>query len=278
LLETDRTSHLETQVFQSLLPRNVFTGSAGVDTVDYSSSPAGVIADLTVGIGVNAFGGTDTFVSIENLVGSEFDDILCGNAANNVFMGGLGNDFIIGMDGLDVAVIADARAAYAIWNGGKRTTIMGAQGTDMLEGVERVRFNDRSVALDLNMSEAAGDTVRIIGAAFDTPFLNPELVGIGIGLFDGGFSALQICELAIADGLFLNLAGSHSNVDFVNTVYRNVVGVLPTTMVRDSFVNMLQGSGGTMTQAELLMLAAYTPENAANINLVGLQQSGVDFV
>ena len=278
MLEADPTSHLEARVFQSLLPWNVFTGSAGVDTVDYSSSPAGVIADLTVGIGVNGLGGTDTFVSIENLVGSAFDDTLCGNAANNVFTGGPGNDFILGLDGLDVAVIADARAAYAIWNGGRRTTVMGAQGIDTLEGVERVQFNDRSVALDLNQGEAAGTTVRIIGAAFDTPYLNFELAGIGIRLFDTGFSALQVCEMAIASDLFLGLAGSHSNVDFVNTVYRNVVGMLPTPAVRDSFVSLLQGSGGTMTQAELLMLAAYTDENAANINLVGLQQSGVDFV
>jgi Ca2+-binding RTX toxin-like protein len=278
LLETDYITNLETQVFQSISATNVFTGSAGVDTVDYSSSSAGVIADLTVGMGVNALGGIDRFVSIENLIGSAFDDTLCGNAANNTLKGGLGNDFIVGLDGRDVAVIDDARAAYAIWNGNTRAVVMGGQGVDTLEGIERVQFTDRTVALDVNAQQAAGDTVRIIGAAFDTPFLNPELVGIGIDLFDAGFSALQICELAIADGLFLNLAGSHSNVDFVDTVYQNVVGVLPTTAVRDSFVNMLQGNGGTMTQAELLMLAAYTPENAANINLVGLQQSGVDFV
>jgi serralysin len=76
----------------------------------------------------------------------------------------------------------------------------------------------------------------------------------------------------------LSLAGSHSNVDFVNAVYRNVVGTLPTADVRDSLVRLLQGSGGTMTQAELLTLAAYTPENAVNIDIVGLQSTGVDFV
>ena len=78
--------------------------------------------------------------------------------------------------------------------------------------------------------------------------------------------------------MFLSLAGSHSDVDFVNTVYRNVVGVLPTAAERDFYVGLLQGSGETMTQAELLMLAANSAANEANINLVGLQQSGVDFV
>jgi len=64
----------------------------------------------------------------------------------------------------------------------------------------------------------------------------------------------------------------------VNTVYKNVVGALPSDAVRDSFVGLLQGSGGTMTQAQLLELAANAGANATNINLVGLQQSGAEFV
>lgn len=40
----------------------------------------------------------------------------------------------------------------------------------------------------------------------------------------------------------------------------------------------MQGNGGTMTQGELLALAANAGVNEQNINLVGLQQSGVEFV
>ena len=69
-----------------------------------------------------------------------------------------------------------------------------------------------------------------------------------------------------------------SNADFVNTVYRNVMGMLPTATERDFFVGLLEGNGATMTQAELLMLAANAAQNEGNINLVGLQQSGVEFV
>ena len=60
-------------------------------------------------------------------------------------------------------------------------------------------------------------------------------------------------------------------------MYRNVVGFLPTAPERDFYVGLLQGSGGTMTQAELLVVAANGAQNAANIDLVGLQQSGVEF-
>lgn len=106
----------------------------------------------------------------------------------------------------------------------------------------------------------------------------PEFVGIGISLFEGGTSMLEVCQLALGTNLCRSLAGSTSNIDFVNTVYKNIVGVLPSNAVRDFYVGLLQGSGGTMTQAELLVLAANANVNATNINLVGLQQSGVEFM
>jgi hypothetical protein len=67
-------------------------------------------------------------------------------------------------------------------------------------------------------------------------------------------------------------------VDCRRTAYENVVGALPSDFERDFYVGLLQGSRGTMTQAELLMFAANSEANAINIDIVGLQQSGVEFV
>ena len=44
------------------------------------------------------------------------------------------------------------------------------------------------------------------------------------------------------------------------------------------FVSLLAGSGGSMMQAELLEVAATLDLNLVNINLAGLQQTGVDFI
>jgi hypothetical protein len=46
---------------------------------------------------------------------------------------------------------------------------------------------------------------------------------------------------------------------------------------RDAFASLLQGSGGQMTQGQLLEFAANIDLNAQQINLVGLQASGVEF-
>ena len=271
------TAKVENQTFQSLLPGNVFTGSSGNDTVEYSQSPSRVIADLQSGYGINAFGGTDRYQGIENLTGSAFGDILAGDAGNNVFIGGMGNDNIMGRQGMDVAQFAGVRSGSFIMKAGTTTIVAGPQGVDTLDSVERLQFSDRGVAFDLDSGQSAGNTVRILGAAFGAQNIQADLVGIGMNLFDSGHTQTQVAQHALDSRLFLNLAGSRSDVDFVNTVYRNVFGFLPTAPERDFYVGLLQGSGGTMTQAELLVVAANGAQNAANIDLVGLQQSGVEF-
>ncbi|HMY62283.1 MAG TPA: DUF4214 domain-containing protein, partial [Nitrosomonas sp.] len=105
----------------------------------------------------------------------------------------------------------------------------------------------------------------------------PEYVAIGLQLFDSGQSLLSVSELVVNSTLFQSMASSTNNEAFVNHVYRNVVGELPSTAERDLYVGMLKGSGGTLTQAELLILAANAVVNETNINLVGLLQNGAEF-
>jgi Ca2+-binding RTX toxin-like protein len=257
-------------------------GGAGNDWVGYASDPAGVTVNLGTGSatdgwgGVWAMGGTDTLISIENAEGSDFADTIIGSAGANMLRGGSGDDTIDGGASADTAVFSGNRSSYTIGNAG--SSVSGPDGNDTLTSIERLQFSDKSLAFELGLNTAGGNTVRIIGAAFDVNYLNPTFVGIGLDLFDSGMSMLQVCQLALGTNLFLSLAGSNSNVDFVNTVYENVVGVLPPAADRDFFVGLLQGDGGTMTQAELLVLAANANVNATNINLVGLQQTGVEFV
>jgi Ca2+-binding RTX toxin-like protein len=265
-------------IFHGHAGNNAFTGGSGVDTVDYSASPSGVTADLQSGIAANGYGGTDTLSSIENLNGSAFDDVLRGTDGNNVFVGGGGNDQVIGRLGLDTMQFASARAINLVTRVGDTIVVGGPEGADVTTGIERLQFSDRSIAFDLGPGEAAGNTVRIIGAAFGAARLTPDIVGAGIDVFDTGATMLQVADLALSTSLYVSLAGSRSNVDFVNTVYRNVVGVLPSPQEWDFYVSLLQGSGETMSQADLLVLAANSAQNDVNINLVGMQQTGVEFL
>ena len=264
-------------------PTAIFLGNSGRghEIVDHSLSLSGVTVDLQNNTGTNAYGGSDKYVGVNSVIGSAFNDTLIGDSQNNFFVGGAGNDTLVGGPGADTAEFAGVSSAYLSTKAGATTTVTGPDGIDTLTGIERLRFLDKGIAFDLGSADPTGMTVRIIGAAFDTPYLTRELVGVGIEIFESGINGIPIymrdmCERVVLSPLFLSIAGTDSNQDFVNTLYRNIVGVLPSASERDSLVSLLRS--GSMSKADLLMLAANTPENEVNINLVGLQQTGIEFV
>lgn len=80
-------------------------GGAGIDTVDYTQAAAGVVVRLDLGYAPNdGEGGVDTFVSIENLTGSQYNDVMVGDSGNNVLSGGIGSDVLLGGAGDDVLI------------------------------------------------------------------------------------------------------------------------------------------------------------------------------
>lgn len=241
-----------------------------IAAVTYSLENVAFVENLTLATAAAAAGGT----------GNELDNVLTGNASNNSLKGLAGRDTLRGAGGndtldggadADTAAYGGTRAGYTVTKTATGFTVSGSEGSDTLTSVERFQFADKNLAFDLGPGEAAGDTVKIIGAAFGKSQITPSFVRVGLDLFDGGMTMQQVCVLAVG------AMGSPDNAAFVTTVYTNVVGAAPTPAQRDEYVVQLQGSGGTMTQAQLLELAANTAINAQTIDLVGLQQSGVEF-
>ena len=79
-------------------------GGAGVDTVSYENSWAGVVVNLATGVGQYGEASRDVLVNVENLLGSAYDDTLTGNAGVNRLNGGAGNDALDGGAGNDILV------------------------------------------------------------------------------------------------------------------------------------------------------------------------------
>lgn len=76
-------------------------GEAGIDKVTYAGAPSRVTANLAAGTASGGFG-NDTFVLVENLVGSAFNDRLVGDGSANRLFGGPGIDKVSGGGGSDV--------------------------------------------------------------------------------------------------------------------------------------------------------------------------------
>jgi Ca2+-binding RTX toxin-like protein len=108
-------------------------GGIGADTASYSASLTGVAASLTTRSSTGE--GSDTFVAMENLLGSSKVDRLTGSTANNKLTGGDGNDTQTGGSGND-QVIGGAGADSLYGEGGNDTVNSkdGVSGNDLLSG------------------------------------------------------------------------------------------------------------------------------------------------
>jgi Ca2+-binding RTX toxin-like protein len=150
---------------------DTINGGANIDTALYTDSWEGVAINLST---VSpASGGTaegDTFTSIENLIGSSFDDLLVGNDGNNTLTGLGGYDNLFGQGGDDVLSAGDGGAWLE--GGAGADTMHGGSGGDTLV----YRYSPEGVTVSLishiaSGGEAEGDTFSnvesIIGSAFD---------------------------------------------------------------------------------------------------------------
>ena len=115
-------------------------GGTGVDGVQYSGSESGVTVDLNDdGSGFQSASGGDATGDVisgfENVYGSDFDDVLIGDAARNYLLGFGGDDFIDGGDGNDV-----------IRGGAGADTLVGGAGVD----IAQYAGSASGVTVDLN--------------------------------------------------------------------------------------------------------------------------------
>ena len=109
---------------------DVLDGGADSDAADYTLSDAGVTITLEDDTG-NAAGDAvsgghaegDTLRSIEDLIGSQYPDVLTGNNKNNMLQGLGGNDQLNGGDGSD-----------RLYGGTNRDELLGGAGSDYLFG------------------------------------------------------------------------------------------------------------------------------------------------
>jgi Ca2+-binding RTX toxin-like protein len=162
---------------------DAFNGGTGFDLASYFFSPSGVQADLTAGTATGGEG-SDSLTGIEDLEGSRFDDTLTGDAGENFFFPGGGNDTVNGRGGttdrVDFffspnAVIVDLAAGTAT-----------GEGTDTLTGIGQVfgSRHDDTITGDANANSLYGGpgTDTISGADGDDTLDG----GDGTDTLDGG--------------------------------------------------------------------------------------------
>lgn len=207
--------------------------------------------------------------------GSTGTGTVVGTSANDTLAGTSGNDTIDGGSGVDTVTFSGSRSQYSLSQNSAgfqiQDNVSGRDGLDTLQNVERLRFSDVNVALDL--SGNAGITAKILGAVFGRESVAvKQYVGLGLQALDGGMSYNDLMQAAID----VKLGAAKSNTSVVNCLYSNVAGFAPGKADLDYFVGLLDTHA--LTVAGLGVLAADTSLNATNINLVGLAQTGLEYL
>ena len=280
---------------------NFIWDGAGTDTIDLSAVNQGATIFLTPGYwgfvgsqqaaNITSSGQvTVNFGSIiENLTGSSFADKLYGNDTDNLIAGGLGNDRLDGLAGNDVLIgglgddqlngglgidtaqfegsydrykTSNSQSAFVVTDKGSN-----GEGMDVLINVERLKFLDKSVAIDLEGN--AGKALKVIGAVLGKEAVkNPGFVGIGLSYLDNELSYSDLGLLA------LTAVGATSNDAIVSKLWFNLVGSAASASDKAPYIKMLADG---MKPGDLVVMAADLPLNTYNIGLVGLMQTGVEF-
>lgn len=222
----------------------------------------------------------------DQVIGNDNNNSLFGLDGNDLLVGGLGNDFIDGGAGLDTVKVDDqfgfpnarnyslSKSTDGTWSlsfTGPTIAIYPPQatnGTDTLINVERLKFRDKSFALDLDGN--AGKAAKIIGSVLGSVSVsNPSFVGIGLDYLDKGMSYPDLGALA------LKAVGAVSNDVIVSTLWYNVLGFAASSEQKAPYIKMLADG---MKPGDLVVLAADTSFNLSKINLVGLAQTGIEYL
>ena len=237
-------------------------GSNGSDWANYSyvTSPTGVTVDLANGTASVSSTDSDTLISIENIIGSGYNDILSGKAGVvNTLLGEAGNDTFFGYgDGDTFDGGAGTDTADYINDPNKLViTLGGSSNPDTLLNIENVfgsSDNDTLIGDSNNnvLNGRGGDDILNGGAGADTLIGgdgNDTLIGgAGNDTLIGGTDATHNSGIDTAD----YSASNSINADLTTGMVSDGLGGIDTlygiqVVIGSSYNDILKGSSGNDT-------------------------------
>ncbi|MSR12770.1 MAG: hypothetical protein EXR84_13465, partial [Gammaproteobacteria bacterium] len=248
-------------------------------TIDLSAAGTNnstvTLSGVTVGVTVTSGAGNDLLTGgsgNDSLTGGAGTDSLVGGTGNDTLAGGAGNDVLNGGTGIDMAVYQaasnDSRVtlSQSRWNVFAGTSL----GTDELINVERIKFTDKYLAIDLNGN--AGTVAKILGAFLGASGVKrADLVGVGLGLLDGGMTYEGFLQEAI-DAVF---GKKPSGAVLVNHFYQTLTGQTAPQAIVNEYAALIDN--GSLTPVSLARQVAEYELNLQNIGLVGLATTGIEY-
>lgn len=252
--------------------------AGGFNTFDFSACAGGVAIDLRPGAFSATTAGYNNIgiaygVTVQRAIGGAgADTIRCADAGSvieagggaDTIHGGAGSDQIGGGAGTDIVVFDGQLSGYAVQRLAGGWSVAG-QGSDVLDGVERLLFSDTAYALDVD--GIAGGVYRLYRAAFGRA---PDEGGLGywIGAGDGGVALAAMAQGFIDSGEFSAAYGALDNAGFVTRLYANVLQRSPDEAGLAFHLDLLE-RGVTTRNLTLLAFSESAENQAALAGVIG---------
>jgi hypothetical protein len=240
----------------------LLTGSAIVNSSGTATISVGIVAD-------NLTEGAETLtVTAQGKSASMTINDTSKTAAALTITNLLVSQNITGGAGIDTLVYTSNSTAVVISNMGGSTVVTNtATGeVDALINVERIKFADTAIALDI--SGVSGQAYRVYKAAFNR---TPDLGGLGFWIsgMDGGVSLNAVAQGFVNSAEFKSVYGaSPTNAQIVTRFYDNVLGRAADSGGYNYWLGILDTGQGSV--AGVLAAFSESPENqAAVIGVIG---------
>lgn len=195
-----------------------------------------------------------------------------GTAGNDELTGTPGNNALQGLGGIDTAVYTGARGNYTVDPSANGYTVASAaEGRDSLLGVERVKFADMTVAVDIEGN--GGTAYRLYNAIFSR---KPDLAGLGFWIehLDEGISLNYIAERFLVSEEFLDRFGANlSSRAYVEKLYQNVLNRELDQAGFDFWVAALDRD---VPRSAILIEFSQSIENKAQV--IGAIEHGIQYI
>lgn len=157
------------------------------------------------------------------------------------------------------------------------TSDLATNVTFTLKDHERVSFDDKHLAFDFENDTDLGKIYALMAAAIGEDDITPEYVGAGMFLRENlGWSIKEIAAKILSSDEYKTDAGGTSNATFAKHVWQNTFGRTGTYDEIAMVVEAIEKHG--YSQADVLMVAANRPELLTQIDFVGIQTTGLEFV
>ena len=244
----------------------------------------GADANNTVTITIAALVPQQGTAGADSLNGSNANDTIDGLAGNDTLTGGSGDDRLDGGAGIDQAIYTGTRSDYqlvkkadsnwAVTDQRVFAQVVGGQqgdGNDQVVSMERLKFSDKSIAIDLDGN--AGNAARVLATILGKDAVKiTTYAGIAISLFDQGMTKDQVSQVAI-DAV---LGANPKSTDVVKLLWKNLFNADIDAPNLTSFSGLIDSKA--MTAAQLTTLAADLDLTAQLIDLAGLSKTGWEYV